>query len=246
MHPGIGRGLFDQVWKKTLTTLTGTKSSRKPWGRHSTTTLWNPPCCPGSSSWFLRGKVGACSTPDGIHEPLSSDGHYSPKMLVMEAQRRTSWNRCDGSGRVLPSSWWPSEAEAHRFSEIWAEHRLDEDGSSQPQVLIGTLREGMIAEALQWVVVTDAEIFGRYKIQRPRRLKSAHAVATRSIMQVDFSDLEEGDLVHLSRILVASRAQTTAHASKRAGNFGGRADTWSLNMPPKAGVRPSQALCPRQ
>ena len=56
----------------------------------------------------------------------------------------------------------------------------------------------MIAEALQWVVVTDAEIFGRYKIQRPRRLKSAHAVATRSIMQVDFSDLEEGDcVVHL-------------------------------------------------
>ncbi len=45
------------------------------------------------------------------------------------------------------------------------------------------------------VVVTDAEIFGRYKIQRPRRLKSPHALATRSALDIDFTDLEEGDLV---------------------------------------------------
>ena len=127
-------------------------------------------------------------------------GTIRPEMPVMEAQRKDfmeqmhRWLRQGFTVVVVCHH----EAEAHRFSEIWAEHRLDEDGSSQPQVLIGTLREGMIAEALQWVVVTDAEIFGRYKIQRPRRLKSAHAVATRSIMQIDFSDLEEGDyVVHL-------------------------------------------------
>jgi transcription-repair coupling factor (superfamily II helicase) len=45
------------------------------------------------------------------------------------------------------------------------------------------------------VVVTDAEIFGRYKIQRPRRLKSPHALATRSALDIDFTELEEGDLV---------------------------------------------------
>jgi len=44
-------------------------------------------------------------------------------------------------------------------------------------------------------VVTDAEIFGRYKIQRPRRLKSPHALAARSALDIDFSELEEGDLV---------------------------------------------------
>jgi transcription-repair coupling factor (superfamily II helicase) len=47
-------------------------------------------------------------------------------------------------------------------------------------------------------VVTDAEIFGRYKVQRPRRLKSLHAQAARSALDIDFTDLEEGDyVVHL-------------------------------------------------
>jgi transcription-repair coupling factor (superfamily II helicase) len=44
-------------------------------------------------------------------------------------------------------------------------------------------------------VVTDAEIFGRYKVQRPRRLKSPHAQATRSALDIDFTELEEGDYV---------------------------------------------------
>ncbi|MGC3958599.1 MAG: CarD family transcriptional regulator [Verrucomicrobiota bacterium] len=48
---------------------------------------------------------------------------------------------------------------------------------------------------MKLVVVTDAEIFGRYKIQRPRRLKSPHAAAVRSALEIDFTDLEEGDLV---------------------------------------------------
>src|SRR6516165_8705384 len=45
---------------------------------------------------------------------------------------------------------------------------------------------------------TNAEIFGRYKVQRPRRLKSPHAQAIRSALDIDFTDLEEGDfVVHL-------------------------------------------------
>jgi transcription-repair coupling factor (superfamily II helicase) len=48
------------------------------------------------------------------------------------------------------------------------------------------------------VVVTDAEIFGRYKIQRPRRLKAAHAQTSRSLLDIDFTDLDDGDyVVHL-------------------------------------------------
>src|SRR5213076_416747 len=37
--------------------------------------------------------------------------------------------------------------------------------------------------------------FGRYKVQRPRRLKSPHALALRSALDIDFSEFEEGDYV---------------------------------------------------
>ncbi|MGH7992902.1 MAG: transcription-repair coupling factor, partial [Limisphaerales bacterium] len=60
---------------------------------------------------------------------------------------------------------------------------------------IGTLSRGFLCDGAKFVVVTDAEIFGRYKIQRPRRLKSPHALATRSALDIDFTELEEGDLV---------------------------------------------------
>ena len=63
---------------------------------------------------------------------------------------------------------------------------------------IGSLARGFICDEAKLVVVTDAEIFGRYKIQRPRRLKSPHALATRSALDIDFTELEEGDfVVHL-------------------------------------------------
>ncbi|MEN9572780.1 MAG: Transcription-repair-coupling factor [Verrucomicrobiota bacterium] len=70
--------------------------------------------------------------------------------------------------------------------------------SPSPSVSLGSLARGFLCEAAKFVVVTDAEIFGRYKVQRPRRMKSAHAVAARSAMDIDFSELEEGDyVVHL-------------------------------------------------
>src|SRR5213079_849279 len=63
---------------------------------------------------------------------------------------------------------------------------------------LGTLARGFFYDEAKLVVVTDAEIFGRYKVQRPRRLKSPHAVAARSALDIDFTDLAEGDyVVHL-------------------------------------------------
>jgi transcription-repair coupling factor (superfamily II helicase) len=63
---------------------------------------------------------------------------------------------------------------------------------------LGSLARGFLYEEGKLVVVTDAEIFGRYKVQRPRRLKSPHAQATRSALDIDFTDLEESDyVVHL-------------------------------------------------
>ena len=60
---------------------------------------------------------------------------------------------------------------------------------------LGALSRGFIDDEAKLVVVTDAEVFGRYKVQRPRRLKSAHAQAARSALDIDFTDLEEGDYV---------------------------------------------------
>ena len=71
------------------------------------------------------------------------------------------------------------------FAEIWREHGLDQGVPAtssilQPVMHLGALTGGFTSESGRFVVVTDAEIFGRYKIQRPRRLKSPHAAAARS------------------------------------------------------------------
>src|SRR5688500_6889442 len=89
--------------------------------------------------------------------------------------------------------------EQQRFSEIWSEYGLQDEGPRQrPALHIGTLARGFLSPEARLVVVTDAEIFGRYKVQRPRRLKSPHAQTTRSLLDIDFTDLEEGDyVVHL-------------------------------------------------
>jgi len=100
-----------------------------------------------------------------------------------------------------------NDGERQRFGEIWAElagqasSLSPSEGENRdrrdacPELHLGTLACGFICDEARLVVVTDAEIFGRYKIQRPRRLKSPHALAARSALDIDFTDLEEGDLV---------------------------------------------------
>ena len=89
--------------------------------------------------------------------------------------------------------------ERDRFNEVWSEQRwADEPVEGSLNLEIGMLGRGFMVEPYRWVVVTDAEIFGRYKVQRPRRLKSKHAAAVKSALEIDFSDLIEGDyVVHL-------------------------------------------------
>jgi transcription-repair coupling factor (superfamily II helicase) len=132
---------------------------------------------------------------------------------VAEVQRREffsqlhRWARQDYSVHVFCNN----DGEQQRFQEIWNElvgqgSRLSPSGDSDenktgegqdayPTVHIGSLARGFISDEARLVVITDAEIFGRYKIQRPRRLKSPHALATRSALDIDFTELEEGDLV---------------------------------------------------
>ncbi|MBI3418445.1 MAG: DEAD/DEAH box helicase, partial [Verrucomicrobia bacterium] len=117
---------------------------------------------------------------------------------IAEAQRREffaqlhRWSRQGHSVVVFCNN----EGERQRFTEILRDYGFADD--TRLVTRLGALTRGFIFADGKLVVVTDAEIFGRYKVQRPRRLKSAHALATRSALDIDFADLEEGDyVVHL-------------------------------------------------
>ena len=142
---------------------------------------------------------------------------------IAETQRREffaqlhRWSRQGYAVHVFCNN----DGERQRFTEVWEEYGFDGKGSGQSSVVsgdsprsggsrpprttdygllthLGTLTRGFICEEAKLVVVTDAEIFGRYKVQRPRRLKSPHAQTSRSLLDIDFTDLEDGDyVVHL-------------------------------------------------
>jgi transcription-repair coupling factor (superfamily II helicase) len=121
-----------------------------------------------------------------------------PEPQIAEAQRREffqqlhRWLRQDYSVHIFCNN----DGERQRFAEIWKEHGFAVD--EKLMIQIGSLARGFIYDEAKLVVVTDAEIFGRYKIQRPRRQKSSHAQAARSALDIDFTDLEESDyVVHL-------------------------------------------------
>ncbi len=120
-----------------------------------------------------------------------------------------------------------NDGERQRFGEVWKEYGFEEvsregneGGEGQKKAAstpskpslpsppsrdtprlhlhLGALSRGFLNEEAKLVVVTDAEIFGRYKVQRPRRLKSPHAQTSRSLLDIDFTDLDDGDyVVHL-------------------------------------------------
>ncbi len=120
---------------------------------------------------------------------------------IAEAQRREffaqmhRWLRQGYGVHVFCNT----DGERQRFEEVWRELLSDaariEPQISRPCTALGTLSRGFICDAAKLVVVTDAEIFGRYKLQRPRRLKSPHAAASRSALDIDFTEFEEGDFV---------------------------------------------------
>lgn len=148
-----------------------------------------------------------------VYRPL---GRHLPDPQIGEIQRREFFDqihRWQRQGYAI-HLFCNNDGERQRFKEIWQEmgyHRPVPDsvlpaakepsGSNQVvpfPVHLGALSQGFLLEEGKLVVVTDAEIFGRYKVHRPRRLKTPHAQAMRSSLDIDFSDLEEGDyVVHL-------------------------------------------------
>ncbi len=125
-------------------------------------------------------------------------GERRPEPHIAEAQRKEffnqlhRWTRQNYALRVFCNN----DGERQRFEELWWEY-----GLGRPEGLVtqlNALSRGFLFEPAKLVVVTDAEIFGRYKTQRPRRLKSPHAALSRSLLDINFAELTEGDyVVHL-------------------------------------------------
>jgi transcription-repair coupling factor (superfamily II helicase) len=125
-------------------------------------------------------------------------GNRRPEPPIAEAQRQEffkqlhRWRRQDYAVYLFCNN----VGERERFEEIWREYGLGETGALK--IRLGALSRGFLSDTAKLVVVTDAEIFGRYKVQRPRRLKSPHAASSRSLLDINFAELEEGDyVVHL-------------------------------------------------
>lgn len=125
-------------------------------------------------------------------------GDHRPEPHIAEAQRREffsqihRWLRQDYSVHLFCNN----DGEKQRFQEIWWEYGL---GNVEAMSLhVGAMARGFLFEPAKVAVVTDAEIFGRYKAQRPRRLKSPHAQSSKSLLDINFSELADGDyVVHL-------------------------------------------------
>jgi transcription-repair coupling factor (superfamily II helicase) len=154
-----------------------------------------------------------------------------PEPQVAEAQRRQffaqvhRWLRQDYSVQVFCNN----DGERQRFEEIWIEQGFQEgepeaERSWKPHLQVGGLSRGFLCDAARVVVVTDAEIFGRYKVARPRRLKSTHAQVFRSAFEIDFTDFDEGDfVVHLQHGIGIYRGLKTLPPS-RSTTAGGAKD----------------------
>jgi transcription-repair coupling factor (superfamily II helicase) len=207
-------------------------------------------------------------------------GATLPEAQVAEAQRREffqqmhRWLRQDHAVHVFCNT----EGERQRFTELWNEYGLGMSPKSEVQgpksapaesdfglrtldsgltVHLGSLSRGFLVPDARLVVVTDAEIYGRYKVARARRLKSPHAQAMRSAFEVDFTDFEEGDyVVHLQngigifrglKTLPPTQRRTTNSEQRTANNEGQEclviefAPSGSGDEPPKLYVPVTEA-----
>lgn len=124
----------------------------------------------------------------------------APEPAVAERQRREFFQQLHRWLRQGFAVWvtFHEPSQSRRFVELWQEGRfhLGPEGEPlQPHVTVASLNQGFLCPAARWVVATDAEIFGRYKTARPRRLKSPQAQAARAAWALDFSEMAPGDLV---------------------------------------------------
>src|ERR1700719_5119501 len=84
--------------------------------------------------------------------------------------------------------YFQTEGEIERFREIMG------DAVQGIDLLEGTLPRGFVFPDGHLVVLSGAELFGRYTTHGRRRLQRAERLS-RNRAQIDFSELNEGDLV---------------------------------------------------
>ncbi len=103
------------------------------------------------------------------------------------AARLAEWRT--GGARIV--IYFQTEGEIERFREIMAGAKGALDGVELAE---GTLARGFTFPAGQLVILSAAELFGRSTTHGRRRLQRAEKHA-RNRAQIDFSELNEGDLV---------------------------------------------------
>jgi len=115
------------------------------------------------------------------------------EFIIAEAKRQqffarlTTWHE-DGARIAI---YFQTEGEIERFREIMAEARIS---LGEIDLLEGTLARGFCFPAANLVVLAAAELFGRAPTHGRRRLQRAAKFGTHRA-QIDFSELNEGDLV---------------------------------------------------
>jgi transcription-repair coupling factor (superfamily II helicase) len=117
----------------------------------------------------------------------------SGEFIIAEAKRQqffsrlTSWR--ESGARI--AIYFQTEGEIERFREIMTEAKVSLGGID---LLEGTLARGFCFPEKNLVVLAAAELFGRAPTHGRRRLKRTAKFGTQRA-QIDFSDLNEGELV---------------------------------------------------
>jgi transcription-repair coupling factor (superfamily II helicase) len=115
------------------------------------------------------------------------------EFIIAEAKRQQFFSRLTNwreSGARI-AIYFQTEGEIERFREIMAEARIS---LGDIALLEGTLARGFCFPAANLVVLAAAELFGRAPTHGRRRLQRTAKFGTHRA-QIDFSDLNEGDLV---------------------------------------------------
>ena len=125
-------------------------------------------------------------------------GEFEAGDLVVEAGKRERFLR--QLTQWLEQGWHVAiycnnEGEVERFRDLLPEPWINHRGL---ELLIGAIASGFIFPAAKLAILSDAELFGRYRNTRARRLALRRAREQANRAQIDFSELNEGDyVVHL-------------------------------------------------
>lgn len=125
-------------------------------------------------------------------------GEFEAGDLVVEAGKRDRFLR--QLEQWLEQGWrvtiyCNNEGETERFRDLLPEPILTHAGL---ELVIGAIAHGFTFPEAKLALLSDAELFGRYRNTRARRLAMRRAREQANRSQIDFSELTEGDyVVHL-------------------------------------------------